>query len=451
MKALSTLFLIAATHAQDAPVIDLTHPFPYSSQEVPDYITRDNTPPDNPITDLGATLGRVLFYDSRLSRNQTVSCASCHQQEHGFSDPDTASMGVAGFSGRHSMRLINARFSDETRFFWDERADSVEDQATQPIQDHIEMGFSGTDGDPGFSDLVDRLSSIEVYQVLFAGVFGDPEVTEERIGKSLAQFVRSIQSFDSRYDEGRDLTGADGPPFPNFTMEENDGKILFLRPPAQGGAGCAGCHVPPEFSIDPASRNNGVVSSLSGGTDTTNTRAPSLRDLVDANGQPHGGFMHDASFATLEEVIEHYNAVPAVVTNLDARLIRPGNLPQELGLDATEVASLEAFLKTLTGRRVYTDQQWSDPFDKEGTLQTIVLPTESIECGREIRQGVRFTTLTAQAVPNVTYGLQASTDLTHWATVSVTADAEGWLSLDIPDELGIEARYFRFIYPVPSE
>ena len=128
-------------------VLDLTAPANYANQPVPNYINKDNTPADNPITDLGATLGRVMFYDKRLSKNDTISCSSCHQQEHAFGDPSLASTGVAGTTGRHSMRLVNARFSNEPRFFWDERATSAEDQATQPIQDHKEMGFSGTDGD----------------------------------------------------------------------------------------------------------------------------------------------------------------------------------------------------------------------------------------------------------------------------------------------------------------
>lgn len=126
---ISGLFPLAVLHAAPG-VLDLTELANYANQPVPSYIVHDNTPADNPITDAGATLGRVLFYDQRLSRNNTVSCASCHDQGHAFSDPDVASSGVAGTTGRHSMRLINARFNREVRFFWDERAASVEDQAS---------------------------------------------------------------------------------------------------------------------------------------------------------------------------------------------------------------------------------------------------------------------------------------------------------------------------------
>ena len=231
MKALILLTALTISSFAQEKTLDLTRPENYANQPVPAYITKDNTPAGNEITDLGATLGRVLFYDKRLSRNDTISCSSCHHQQNGFSDTATASSGVAGTTGRHSMRLINARFSDEMKFFWDERAASAEVQATQPIQDHVEMGFSGTDGDPDFSDLVTKLSAIEEYQVLFQGVFGEATINEERIGKAIAQFVRSLQSFDSKYDAGRAIRN-EGQPFPNFTASENtDGPLgLVILP-----------------------------------------------------------------------------------------------------------------------------------------------------------------------------------------------------------------------------
>ncbi|MDP4626028.1 MAG: cytochrome-c peroxidase [Akkermansiaceae bacterium] len=380
-KALTLLLLLPLSAFAQEKTIDLTSPENYANQPIPAYITKDNTPVGNDITDLGATLGRVLFYDKRLSRYDTVSCSSCHHQENGFSDTATASTGVNGTTGRHSMRLINSRFSNEEKFFWDERAASVEDQATKPIQDHIEMGFSGADGDPSFADLVVKLSAIEEYQVLFQGVFGDAAITEERVGKALAQFVRSIQSFDSKYDVGRAQRN-DNQNFLNFTAAENAGKQLFLAPPNVGGAGCAVCHTPPEFDIDPNSGNNGIVGSLGGGMDFANTRSPSLRDLVDPSGNPHGGFMHDASLPTLLSVIDHYNAIPAIVTGLDPRLTRPGPgapQPQTLNLTAQQKSNLVDFLKTLTGSAIYTEEKYSTPFNTDDTLAVVILPTESAE------------------------------------------------------------------------
>ncbi len=356
--------------------IDLSNLLNYANQAVPNYITRDNTD-RNEITDAGATLGCVLFYDKSLSVDNTIACASCHKQKEGFGDRSLASTGVAGTTGRHSMRLINARFGDETRFFWDERAMSLESQTTMPIQDHVEMGFSGQDGDPGINELIVKLEDIDYYEELFTFVYGDAAITEARMQDALAQFVRSIQSFDSRFDAG--LTARNGnlaANFPNFTAEENLGKTLFLTPPGGpngGGAGCAGCHQPPEFSIDPASLNNGVIGVIGDPelADVTVTRTPTLRDMIDPFGNLNGALMHDGSLTTLRDVIDHYNdiSIDQANTNLDPRLSGaapgPGNPPgqgQNLDLTEGEKDALVAFLETLGGTNVYTDERWSDPF-----------------------------------------------------------------------------------------
>jgi cytochrome c peroxidase len=358
--------------AQDG-ILDLAALENYANQGKPPYIQKDNTPPANQISDAGATLGRVLFYDKRLSRNNTVSCSSCHQQAHAFSDSSIASLGVAGTTARHTPRLPNARFGTELHFFWDERADTLEDQTTQPIQNAIEMGFSGTNGDPAFSDLISKLDAIPEYPVLFNFVFGSPTIDETRVQSAIAQFVRSIQSFDSKYDAGRAIV-PDPQPFPNFTASENNGKQLFLRPAAQGGAGCAGCHRPPEFDIDPNSGNNAVIFAIGGGSDITNTRSPSLRNLADATGQLNGPFMHDGSFTALAAVINHYNAIPGNNPNLDPRLRRPGGGVQQLNLTPQQKIDIEAFLLTLGGNAVYTERKWSNPFSAAGTITLINVP-----------------------------------------------------------------------------
>jgi cytochrome c peroxidase len=343
----------------------------YANQDIPNYITKDNTPASNPITDQGAILGRILFYDTNLSSDNTVACASCHVQSEAFGDANTASTGINGSKARHSMRLVNNRFANGNAFFWDKRAATLEIQTTQPIQDHIEMGFSGEDGDLSFDDLIVKLENIPYYSVLFSNAFGTETITEDRIQQVLAQFVRSIQSFDSKYDEGRMLVANNNQPFPNFSALENSGKNLFTQPPVfnntgmriNGGVGCAGCHQAPEFDVDPNSLNNGVIGTIGQlGTDLTNTRAPSLRDLVKQNGTTNGGFMHNGAFEELIEVVNHYNEIdPTGNNNLDPRL-RPGGNAQQLNMTLDEKNALVAFMETLTGEDIYTNPKWSNPF-----------------------------------------------------------------------------------------
>jgi cytochrome c peroxidase len=383
-QILVLLFFITLT----AATIDLDNLFDYEGQITPVYITRDNQSMENSISNEGATLGRVLFYDKNLSLNNTISCGSCHKQEFAFSDTAVRSVGFeGGLTGRHSMRLINARFADEMRFFWDKRAESLEVQTTMPVQDHVEMGFSGTGGQPGIDSLLNRLSSISYYQQLFTLVYGDSEITEARVQKAIAQFVRSIQSYDSKYDIGKSIAIVDAEPFPNFTAEENLGKELFRLTPIDGGAGCAACHRPPEFDIDFQSQNNGVISVAGDPSeiDLFNTRSPTLRDLVNPQGLLNGPMMHNGEFSSLEQVIEHYNLIPPnpLNTNLDPRFQGPG---ANLGLTNEEKAALVAFLRTLSGNDVYTNERWSDPFEEDGSI-TIIPGTANLIA----KESLRFT------------------------------------------------------------
>lgn len=355
--------------------IDPSNLLNYANQSTPTYIRKDNTG-GNPITDEKATLGRVLFYDKSLSIDNSISCASCHKQALAFGDTTLASAGVqAGVTTRHSMRLINTRYANEIKFFWDERAATLEDQVTDPIQDHAELGFSGQTGRPNFAALLTKLNGIAYYKELFQLAYGSPIVTEQRMQDALANFIRSIQSFDSKFDAGRALAPNDAAPFQNFTAQENLGKQLFLTPPVfnsnsvriSGGAGCQGCHRAPEFDIDPNTRNNGVVRRIVAGgpLDLTNTRSPSLRDAVNTAGGSNGPFMHNGVFATLQNVMGHYNTIPIVQgnTSLDARLM-PGGIGQNLNLTPAEIAALVAFVRTLSGRDVYTNEKWSNPFNQ---------------------------------------------------------------------------------------
>lgn len=366
----------AAIKAAFGANIDPTNLANYANQGKPAYLNpaKDNTG-GNTITNAKATLGRVLFYDKNLSFDNSIACGSCHKQQFAFGDTAIASKGVAGgITARHTMRLINARFAVETKFFWDERAATLEAQTTQPIQNHAEMGFSGLSGRPGIAALLTKLQSINYYNELFKFVYGDINVTEARMQECLAQFVRSIQSFDSKYDAGRATVPNDGVPFPNFTPQENLGKQTFITAPAfdatgtriGGGAGCNACHNAPEFDIDPNAGNNSIIGKIPPGTgiDITVTRAPSLRDVTNNAGIENAPLMHTGNLPTLQNVVGHYNTINIAPgnTNLDPRL-RPNGQGQKLNLTGAEQSALVAFIKTLSGTNVYTDKRWSNPFN----------------------------------------------------------------------------------------
>lgn len=353
--------------------IDLQNLFNYEAQNKPNYITKDNGI-SNPIVNAKATIGRVLFYDKNLSIDNTISCGNCHKQSFAFGDTAIQSKGVeSGLTIRHSMRLVNNRFSLEEHYFWNKRAANLETQTTMPIQDHAEMGFSGVNGRGNFSTLLSKLSSIGYYKELFKFAYGDTVINETRMQESMAQFIRSMQSFDSKFDIGRAQVNNENRPFPNYTAQENQGKDLFINPPVfdansnriAGGLGCQGCHKAPEFDIDPNSKNNGIIGTIgSTSLDINNTKSPSLRDLINPNGLANTPMMHTGELKTIQAVLNHYNNINIIRnTNLDAKL-RPNNIGQKLNLTTDEINSMVAFIKTLTGNAIYTDKRWSDPFIK---------------------------------------------------------------------------------------
>ena len=374
----SDSFILSVDYDQDAiqaafgASVDLSSLADYDNRPTPTYIEAPNAV-TNPVTNAGATLGRVLFYDRALSVDDTVACASCHQQANAFGDSAVVSAGVAGgVTGRHSMRLVNTQWSDEPAFFWDERAADLEDQVTDPIRDHNEHGFSGQNGRPDFDDLIVKLEGIDYYSELFAFTFGTPEITEARMQSALAQFVNSIVSFDSRFDEGRAQVTDPFAPFPNFTFDENQGKNIYMSGPEDNGAGCNRCHAAPKFSVFEDSRHIGVigVAGNPGQTDFTNTRSPSLRDVFKPNGTPNGPFMHDGSMATMAAVMNHYNSIPVpmdpavrqeFLDTIDPQLVEFGQV-ERLNLTQVERNQVVAFLRTLSGQAIYTDPKWSNPF-----------------------------------------------------------------------------------------
>jgi cytochrome c peroxidase len=378
------LFLL--TFVLMSGTIDLDNLFNYSDSNIPDNIDLniDSTPFDNLMDDKIATLGRVLFYDKKLSSNNSVSCASCHKQELAFGVEELQGTGVNGLSLRKPMRLLNLRIlkTPLEGLFWDARAHNLEDLATQPIKDHIEMGYSGEADGPVFNDLILQLEEVDYYDELFTFAFGDNSITEEKISKAIAQFVRSIESYDSRFDEGYLMV--EGTPvggnveldFPNFTPEENAGKTLFISDAIKdidgarvgGGVGCIHCHVVPSFNYSSESGNNGVISEIDGSFVFDIIKAPSLRDVFGPSGSLNGPLFHNGQATSFNELLDHYNDISSIIPMVDNRIEQNG-IP--LNLTQEERLQLDAFLKTLTGSNIYTDEKWSNPFDINDEIEII--------------------------------------------------------------------------------
>lgn len=341
-----------------------TVPFNYANPVLPPsfsvnpILAQDNMTTNNPTSNAGATLGRVLFYDKRLSTNQTISCSSCHQQRNGFSDPRRFSVGFdGGLTTRNSMGLSNARWYQRQHFFWDERAATLEDQVLMPIQNAVEMGMD-------LVTLTNRLAAEAYYTNLFTAAFGSPEITPDRISKALAQFVRSIVSVQSKYDAGV----SNG--FANFTPLEEQGRQIFNGP----AGGCAACHGTDNFVPGPALNNNGLefpyvdlgVGGVTGNpADNGKFKVPSLRNIGLT-----APYMHDGRFATLEEVVEFYNSGVVDNPNLSPPLRNPPGPPgspppgpRRLNLTQQQKDALVAFLRTLTDLNITTDAKFTDPFN----------------------------------------------------------------------------------------
>lgn len=304
-----------------------TTPYNYSNQPFPLHIANaltavDNMPTSNPITDHGATLGRVLFYDKNLSKNNTISCASCHKQEIGFTDNAQLSRGFeGGLTGRTSMSLLNLRFYQSGKMFWNERAATLEAQVLMPIQDHTEMGMTLT-------ELVTKLKGLSYYGELFTKAFGNSDVDADKISRSLSQFLRSIVTYQAKYD--RVKQGIE-----TFTPDEAAGEQLFLT---AGPTPCGGCHRPPEFITSNPQGPFALLDPNDAGIDNQNRfKSGSLRNIAITTNLFHNGS----------------------VTNVQTML---GSTIPLHGVPPPDRARLLAFIQTLTDNSVTTDVKFSNPF-----------------------------------------------------------------------------------------
>lgn len=347
------------------PGVDLKEPIPNlpeqpynypSIQESMGMFIGDNTPSHNMITPAGATLGRVLFYDPRLSINNSVSCASCHKQQVAFADDAALSTGFGTKkTTRNTPGIINA--ATKANFFWDGRVTSLEEQSLQPVQNHIEMGLEKLDV------LEQKLKATNFYPELFNKAFGTSEITHQKVSLALAQFVRAITSTRSRVDNAQLLT-----------QEELAGMNLFSN------FGCADCHSGMNFGgasmIDPYVGDATLVPNTANIGLDVNYNDGGLQDLGMNSAAMLNGFfvipslrnvaltapyMHDGRFKTLEDVVEHYNSGVQAHPNLDPLLSENG-APIRMNMTAQQKKQLVAFMKTFTDEEMVHDPKFSNPF-----------------------------------------------------------------------------------------
>lgn len=292
----------------------------------------------NSLTEEGFQLGRHLFYDPILSRDNTISCSSCHLQQTGFTHVDhQLSHGIEGKIGtRNSMALINLAWNKN--FMWDGGVNNLEVQAINPITSPVEM-------DEKLENVIVKLQQSDKYKKLFTSAFGDDEVTSQRILKALTQFTIMLKSSNSKYDKVMRKEE-------NFTQQEQRGYDLFKT-------NCASCHKEPLFSNDKFEKNGLAIDTTLndlGRIKITNKKEDYLRFKVPTlrNIQFTFPYMHDGRFKTLTEVVKHYNS-----------LGNDKNLPKELAkpmkLSDNDRVDLVLFLKTLTDNEFLFDKRFSFP------------------------------------------------------------------------------------------
>ena len=313
-------------------------------------------PADNPLTIEKVKLGKLLFYDSLLSRDNTVSCASCHNQSDGFSDINQFSEGVnGGMGGRQAMAIFNMAYHTN-QFFWDGRADLLRDQALLPIQDHLEM-------DETLPNIIVKLMNDTMYTNQFIRAFGTSEINPLKVSLALENFMMSIISEDSKYDQY--LAGK-----VSLTASEDRGRELFFGEyneffPDVSGADCAHCHAGNNFENDLYMNNgldtdsefedDGRENATNDPDDKAKFKVTSLRNIGVTP-----PYMHDGRFNTLEEVVDHYNSNIKNSSTVDPALL--GTTATGLMLDAQEKEDLVNFLKTFTDETFLNNPEYKSPF-----------------------------------------------------------------------------------------
>ena len=292
----------------------------------------------NPLTEEGFQLGRHLFYDPILSKDNTISCQSCHLQQTGFTHVDhQLSHGIEGRIGtRNSLALINLAWNKD--FMWDGGVNNLEVQAINPITSHSEM-------DETLENVINKLQTSEKYRTLFAKAFGDEKVTSQRLLKALAQFTVMLKSSNSKYDKVIRKVE-------NFTEQEQRGYDLFKT-------NCASCHTEPLFRSDRFEKNGLAIDETlndSGRIKITHKKEDYLRFKIPTlrNIQFTFPYMHDGRFKTLTEVVKHYNSLG---NNKNV----PKGLAKAMNLSDKDRVDLVAFLLTLTDKEFLFNNLFSFP------------------------------------------------------------------------------------------
>ncbi len=286
-------------------------------------------PSDNPYTPEKAELGRILYFDPRLSADSTVSCASCHSPQHGFTDCKPVSTGIRGqLGGRSAPTIINRAYS--LAQFWDGRAATLEEQAKGPIANPVEMGMT-------HDDVVARLRGIPGYQPLFAKAFGAGDITIDHVAKAIATFERTVLSGNSAYDRYK---AGDKKA---MTPAQLRGLNVFSKK-----AKCDKCHDGSNFTtndyhnlgvgMDKPNPDLGRYVVTKDEKDWGAFKTPTLRDIADT-----APYMHDGSLKTLEEVVDFYDKGGVLNKHLDAD-VKP------LKLTTDQRADLVQFLRALSGK-----------------------------------------------------------------------------------------------------
>jgi len=332
-------------------------PTPYNL-EIPSHFPDMIIPADNPMTVEGVELGRFLFYEKRLSGDNTQSCASCHLPSASFSDPNQYSTGIDGIQGnRHSMALVNLGWEDF--FFWDGRKTTLETQILEPVPNPIEMHQS-------WKRTVEKLNADVTYRNRFFKAFGEEGIDSTKATKAIAQFIRTLISGESKFDvmykyeNNLSLNSSEQAILQTVDVEEWAGYDLFK---SLNGADCFHCHNGPLMRVKKFSNNGLMPNSFDdrGRASVTNNpednykfKVPTLRNIALT-----APYMHDGRFATLDEVIEHYSSGIHMSPTIDP-LIEFGS-QGGVQLDAQEKYLLKKFLLTLTDQKFVTNPNFQDP------------------------------------------------------------------------------------------